>query len=76
MGFTTLESVEIRLPSGDVNANYALKLVAEIRDIRGAVQTSDIGTITVSGSLLVTSTIIFFSSRWCRIMHLSRIFIN
>ena len=37
VGFTTLQSVELHLPSGDASNNYALRLAAEIRDVHGAV---------------------------------------
>ncbi len=47
VGSTTLESIAVYLPIGDVNANYALQLIAEIQDIYGAVTSFNFSTITV-----------------------------
>ncbi|CAF3507643.1 unnamed protein product [Rotaria sordida] len=54
IGFTTLANVAFYLPIGDPNANYALQLTAEIRDVYGAINSYNFSTLTVipdNGSL-------------------------
>jgi len=47
IAFTTLTSIQVYLPIGDVNANYAIRLTAQIEDIYGAVTSFNFSTITV-----------------------------
>lgn len=47
IAFTTLTSIQVYLPIGDVNANYAIRLTAQIQDIYGAVTSFNFSTITV-----------------------------
>ena len=47
IAFTTLTSISVYLPMGDPNANYAIRLTAQIQDIYGAVTSFNLSTITV-----------------------------
>ncbi len=47
IGFTTLTSLTVYLPTGDPNADYTIQLSAEIRDIYGAITSYDILTVSV-----------------------------
>ncbi|CAF4044663.1 unnamed protein product, partial [Rotaria sp. Silwood2] len=47
IGFTTLSNVALYLPIGDPNTNYVLQLMAEIRDIYGAIASFNLPTVAV-----------------------------
>jgi hypothetical protein len=47
IGFTTLTSLTVYLPTGDPNADYTIQLSAEIRDIYGAIASWNISTVSV-----------------------------
>ncbi len=64
IGFTTLTSIEIYLPMGDANNNYALQLTVEIRDIYGATTSFNFSMINVRllislGLVLIEKKIFF-----------------
>lgn len=48
IGFTKLTAMDVYLPIGNTNANYALQLSVEIRDIYGAITSFNFSVITVS----------------------------
>jgi hypothetical protein len=47
IGFTTLSTLQVYLPSGNQNNNYAVQLLAEIRDNYGAISTYNLSTVIV-----------------------------
>lgn len=47
IGFTRLPQFQVFLPRGDPNAQYALPLTVQIRDVLGAIQTIDLPPVIV-----------------------------
>ncbi|UJR27333.1 hypothetical protein I4U23_008626 [Adineta vaga] len=47
IGFTTLNTMDVYLSAGNQNASYVVQIVAEVRDIYGAIASYNLSTITV-----------------------------
>ena len=52
IAISTLSTMDVYLPPGGQSSNYAVRLVAEIRDTYGAVSYWNISTVTVRSFLI------------------------
>lgn len=61
LSFSTLNTMQVYLPSGDANASYAVYIVAELRDVYGAIASYNMSMMTVRAFVATgSSTIVSF----------------